>query len=112
VKSHVPELPGGSFSGGDGGGFGRPLPGEQKATIGVEGREGKGKALGVSRTPSDLPTATPPSKKNFDPKIIDPRAIRLWTTQMLPFQFRGLPGQDLPLAGKRQVHHFNGFMTA
>jgi hypothetical protein len=88
------------------------LPGEQKATIGVEGGEGKRKALGVSRIPSDRPTTAPAFEKNFDPKIIDPRAIRLWLTQALPFQFRGLLGQDLPLAGKSQVHHFNGFMTA
>ena len=110
TSPHV--IPGAFSAGATGGGFGRLLPGEQKATIGVEGREGKRKALRVSRIPSDRPTTTPPFKKNFDPKIIDPRAIRLWTTQALPFQFRGLLGQDLPLAGKSQVHRFNGFMTA
>ena len=83
-------------------GFGFPMPSTQTSPHVIPGAFSAGatgaasavscprKALGVSRIRSDRPTTTPPFKKNFDPKIIDPRAIRLWTTQALPFQFRGM----------------------
>ena len=55
TSPHV--IPGAFSAGATGGGFGRLLPGEQKATIGVEGREGKRKGFKNPERPADHHTA-------------------------------------------------------